>query len=263
MNEVTYPWNPAHPVGTCAKCGAEMAYNVPRTGPNGGYVHKETGKPICRENQMNKPTEAHRATLNEFERKSSDRCHLNHEDQTLFLQLIADSEVLAVEVQAKIWGLERDRLQEATRELRESVSYQRVELIEAQVFLESANKDRHQLRADLAKLKAAADLNDAELGQARSDLAAANLPIMELALAQMRLDREKAERERDELRAVLERIEITSMSFGAGSDRLLACLDIARAALAKSAPLPPCRDNIPPEMHERHVAESGDRRGTP
>ncbi len=42
-----FPYNPAHEVGTCAKCGREMRYNVPRLGPDGGYVHKDTGKLDC------------------------------------------------------------------------------------------------------------------------------------------------------------------------------------------------------------------------
>ena len=32
---------------TCGKCGAEMTYNVPRLGPNGGFVHKATGRLEC------------------------------------------------------------------------------------------------------------------------------------------------------------------------------------------------------------------------
>lgn len=39
--------NPAHAIGTCGKCGEEMVYNVPRLGPDGGYVHKATGKLQC------------------------------------------------------------------------------------------------------------------------------------------------------------------------------------------------------------------------
>jgi len=45
--EEGFPYNPAHPIGTCAKCGEEMTYNVPRIGPDGGYVHKETGYFTC------------------------------------------------------------------------------------------------------------------------------------------------------------------------------------------------------------------------
>jgi hypothetical protein len=43
----TYPHNPSHPIGTCTKCGGEMVYNVPRMGPNGGFVHKATGRLVC------------------------------------------------------------------------------------------------------------------------------------------------------------------------------------------------------------------------
>lgn len=39
--------NPAHEIGTCGRCGEEMAYNVPRLGPNGGYIHKATGSLSC------------------------------------------------------------------------------------------------------------------------------------------------------------------------------------------------------------------------
>ncbi len=42
-----YPYNPAHAIGTCALCGQEMCFNVPRLGPNGGYIHKETGAWGC------------------------------------------------------------------------------------------------------------------------------------------------------------------------------------------------------------------------
>lgn len=42
-----FGWNPAHPVGTCGDCGAEMAHNVPRLGADGGFVHKATGKLEC------------------------------------------------------------------------------------------------------------------------------------------------------------------------------------------------------------------------
>lgn len=42
-----YPHNPDHPIGTCVKCGEEMVYNVPRMGPNGGFIHKATGKYEC------------------------------------------------------------------------------------------------------------------------------------------------------------------------------------------------------------------------
>lgn len=39
---MTYPHNPEHPTATCADCGEEMIYNVPRLGANGGYIHKNT-----------------------------------------------------------------------------------------------------------------------------------------------------------------------------------------------------------------------------
>lgn len=39
--------NPAHEIGTCGKCGQEMAYNVQRLGRNGGFIHKATGKFEC------------------------------------------------------------------------------------------------------------------------------------------------------------------------------------------------------------------------
>ena len=42
-----FPYNSAHEVGTCAKCGQEMRFNSPRLGPNGGYVHKDTGEYDC------------------------------------------------------------------------------------------------------------------------------------------------------------------------------------------------------------------------
>ena len=42
-----YPHNPDHPIGTCAKCGEEMAYNVPRLGLNGGFIHKNTSNTQC------------------------------------------------------------------------------------------------------------------------------------------------------------------------------------------------------------------------
>jgi len=47
MSAVKFEWNPAHPIGTCCTCGEEMAYNVPRLGKNGGFVHKATGKFSC------------------------------------------------------------------------------------------------------------------------------------------------------------------------------------------------------------------------
>ncbi len=38
-----YPHNLEHPIGTCADCGKEMRYNVPRLGPGGGFVHVDGG----------------------------------------------------------------------------------------------------------------------------------------------------------------------------------------------------------------------------
>lgn len=43
-----FAWNPAHAVGTCADCGEEMVYNVPRLGRNGGFVHKNTHALLCK-----------------------------------------------------------------------------------------------------------------------------------------------------------------------------------------------------------------------
>lgn len=42
-----FPYNPAHSIGTCAKCGKEMTFNVPRLGLEGGFVHKDTGEFLC------------------------------------------------------------------------------------------------------------------------------------------------------------------------------------------------------------------------
>ncbi len=42
-----YSYNPDHPIATCADCGGEMVHNVPRLGPDGGYVHKATGQLQC------------------------------------------------------------------------------------------------------------------------------------------------------------------------------------------------------------------------
>lgn len=42
-----HPHNPAHECGTCANCGEEMRWNVPRMGPAGGFIHKATGKYEC------------------------------------------------------------------------------------------------------------------------------------------------------------------------------------------------------------------------
>jgi hypothetical protein len=45
----TFPWDdPKHPAGTCAGCGEEMIWNVPRLGPDGGYIHKSTGLFLCK-----------------------------------------------------------------------------------------------------------------------------------------------------------------------------------------------------------------------
>lgn len=51
-----YPHNPNHAIGTCANCGEEMVFNVPRLGPGGGYIHKSTGNFQC------KPTSASSAS---------------------------------------------------------------------------------------------------------------------------------------------------------------------------------------------------------
>ena len=42
-----YGYNSKHAVGTCADCGADMAFNVPRLGWRGGCIHKETGSLEC------------------------------------------------------------------------------------------------------------------------------------------------------------------------------------------------------------------------
>lgn len=52
-----YAHNPAHLIGTCAKCGEEMIFNVPRLGANGGYVHKSNGKFDCNNSMTPQPTE--------------------------------------------------------------------------------------------------------------------------------------------------------------------------------------------------------------
>ena len=44
----TYPHNPSHAIGTCAKCGGEMTYNVPRIGPAGGFIHKASQNVDCK-----------------------------------------------------------------------------------------------------------------------------------------------------------------------------------------------------------------------
>ncbi len=38
-----FPHNPAHKIGTCGNCGSEMAYNIPRLGASGGFVHVDGG----------------------------------------------------------------------------------------------------------------------------------------------------------------------------------------------------------------------------
>lgn len=50
----TYEYNPKHKIGTCAKCGGEMIYNVPRLGASGGFIHKETGYISCGNTYVNK-----------------------------------------------------------------------------------------------------------------------------------------------------------------------------------------------------------------
>ncbi len=49
LPESPFEYNPTHPIGTCALCGGEMLYNVPRMGPGGGFVHKETASLYCPE----------------------------------------------------------------------------------------------------------------------------------------------------------------------------------------------------------------------
>ena len=44
----------------CAYCGEEMRYNVPRLGPDGGYVHAETGSLLCKA-QIENPAVERRA----------------------------------------------------------------------------------------------------------------------------------------------------------------------------------------------------------
>src|ERR1700674_2190513 len=45
--ETGYPYNPKHAIGTCASCGKEMSWNVPRLGPDGGFIHKDSGGFMC------------------------------------------------------------------------------------------------------------------------------------------------------------------------------------------------------------------------
>lgn len=59
-NDVRQPgafkWNPAHPIGTCGRCGGEMVHNVPRLGPDGGFVHKATGTILCKKPTQQTPS---------------------------------------------------------------------------------------------------------------------------------------------------------------------------------------------------------------
>lgn len=45
---MNYPYNPKHKTATCADCGEEMVYNVPRLGANGGYFHKDNKSLDCK-----------------------------------------------------------------------------------------------------------------------------------------------------------------------------------------------------------------------
>lgn len=45
---LNFKYNPAHEIGTCAKCGKEMIYNVPRLGAAGGFIHKDTRDFECK-----------------------------------------------------------------------------------------------------------------------------------------------------------------------------------------------------------------------
>ena len=48
MNEVISKDYPDKSTGMwCGYCGEAMTYNVPRLGPNGGYVHFKTGNLSC------------------------------------------------------------------------------------------------------------------------------------------------------------------------------------------------------------------------
>lgn len=46
-NPGKFEWNPRHSIGTCTQCGEEVVYNVPRMGPDGGFVHAKTGRMQC------------------------------------------------------------------------------------------------------------------------------------------------------------------------------------------------------------------------
>ena len=45
QTEIKY--NPKHAIGTCGLCGKEIVYNVVRLGPDGGFIHKDTGTFAC------------------------------------------------------------------------------------------------------------------------------------------------------------------------------------------------------------------------
>lgn len=47
-----FPWNPAHKIGTCARCGEEMVLNVPRMGAAGGFIHKATRDFACMDGKL-------------------------------------------------------------------------------------------------------------------------------------------------------------------------------------------------------------------
>lgn len=44
-----YPYDATHEVATCGLCGQEMGYNVPRLGPDGGFIHKHNSSFSCYE----------------------------------------------------------------------------------------------------------------------------------------------------------------------------------------------------------------------
>jgi hypothetical protein len=56
----TCGYNPSQTVGTCSKCGEEMLFTVPRIGRDGGYIHKSTGKFLCKDE---KPSVSFATTL--------------------------------------------------------------------------------------------------------------------------------------------------------------------------------------------------------
>ncbi len=43
-------------IGTCGRCHKEMAFNVPRLGEAGGFIHKDTGNFECLSDDINPPT---------------------------------------------------------------------------------------------------------------------------------------------------------------------------------------------------------------